>query len=613
MYRTGDLARYNENDELEYLGRIDNQVKLRGFRIELGEIESRAAQYEGIRTVTAQVRRDTLVLYYTADGEIDPDGLKAFLAETLTEYMVPEIYMRLENMPMTPNGKINLKALPDPDISDRQAPYAPPRNPVERTLCAAFAEVLGLDAETFGIDDDFFALGGNSIRCMKAVSIANISKLSISDIYLLKTPARISEALFGMDEDDFSEEQARRMSVRATPGQLNMMDYQFTHAKSVMYNIPSLYRIDDSIEDDRLASAVNAVIRNHPALCTVFDTDEEFSFVQCCRPDLLRDVQWEDIAPDDLHSTINSLVRPFTDYRRPLFRIRLLRCGRLRYLFMDMHHMISDGFSVGVLRENILRAVRGEPLPEDYYYTFLLREQKAAQTSAYAEAKQYFSNLLGDTRWCNIPKPDFASWDSEGAEEMIGLSLTLKQMEEAQARLKASGNVICLAAGALALQEYCKKEDVLLNWINDNRSRAGNETTVGLLFKILPVALHMDEYSGKKSLVEEIRRQTEAGFVHSICDYQEITELALEDSIEINYLPGLADAEEQTDETGILEEVELTEAHNAAGGRVGMYIGDMDGVLVVSCSYQKRIYAPGSMRRFLELFRKHLHAIVLEP
>ena len=95
--------------------------------------------------------------------------------------------------------------------------------------------------------------------------------------------------------------------------------------------------------------------------------------------------------------------------------------------------------------------------------------------------------------------------------------------------------------------------------------------------------------------------------------YQEIMEKALEDSIEINYLPGLADGEEQTEETGILEEVELAEVHNAAGGRAGMYIGDLDGVLAVSCSYQKRIYAPGSMRRFLELFRKHLHAIVLEP
>jgi bacitracin synthase 3 len=611
MYRTGDMARYNENDELEYLGRIDNQVKLRGFRIELGEIENRASQYERISAVSAQVRRDTLVLYYTSEGEIDPDALKAFLAETLTEYMVPEIIMRLENMPMTPNGKINLKALPDPDISDRQAPYAPPRNPFERTLCEAFAEVLGLDAETFGIYDDFFALGGNSIRCMKAVSVANIRQLSISDIYRLKTPARISEALFGMEDDDINEEQARRMSVTATPGQLSMMDYQFTHAKSVMYNIPSLYRIDDSIGDDRFAEAVNAVIRNHPALCTVFEPDEEHDFVQRCCPDLLSPVQWEDIAPEDIHDTIDGLVMPFTSFRRPLFRIRLLRCGRLRYLFMDMHHMISDGFSVGVLRENIQRAVRGEPLPEDYYYTFLLREQKAAQTTAYAEARQYFGNLLGDTDWCNIPKPDFASWDSEGAEEMIGLSLTMKQMEEAEARLKVTGNVICLAAGALAMREYSNREDVLLNWINDNRSRAGNESTVGLLFKILPVALHMDEYPDEKTLIEEIRRQTDAGFAHSICNYQEITEKALEDSIEINYLPGLDDGEEGADETGILEGVELADRHSAAGERVGMYIGDMDGGLAVSCSYQKRIYAPGSMQRFLELFRKHLRAIVL--
>ena len=196
---------------------------------------------------------------------------------------------------------------------------------------------------------------------------------------------------------------------------------------------------------------------------------------------------------------------------------------------------------------------------------------------------------------------------------MIGLSLTLKQMEEAQARLKASGNVICLAAGALALREYSGREDVLLNWINDNRSRAGNESTVGLLFKILPVALHMDEYPDVKTLVEEIRRQTDTGFAHSICNYQETTEKALEDSIEINYLPGLANGEEGTEETGILEEVELADRHSAAGERVGMYIGDMDGVLAVSCSYQKRIYAPGSMRRFLELFRKHLQAIVLEP
>ncbi|MER2182807.1 MAG: amino acid adenylation domain-containing protein, partial [Clostridia bacterium] len=613
MYRTGDLARYNENDKLEYLGRIDNQVKLRGFRIELGEIENRASQYEGIGTVSAQVCRDTLVLYYTAGREIDPDSLKAFMAETLTDYMVPSMYIHLEKMPMTPNGKIDRRALPEPVVSAGRAPYAPPRTPAERALCAAFASVLSLDAESFGIHDDFFVLGGSSIGAMKAILLAKIPQLSIADIYRHKTPARIAEALNGAEEEPVSEQQAREVSVPATPGQLSMMDYQFTHAKSVMYNIPALYRIADSVADDRLAAAVNTVLRHHPALCTVFEPDEEDRFVQRCRPDLLAPVVWEDIPPESLHAAIDALITPFTDYRRPLIRVRLLRCGALRYLFMDMHHMISDGFSVGVLRENMLRTLRGEPLPQDYYYTFLLREQKASQSAAYEEAKQYFRNLLGTTDWCNIPKPDFVSWDPAVGEEHIGLSITLDQMHRAEARCKASANVLCLAAGALALQEYSGRRDILLNWINDNRSRSGNETTVGLLFKILPVALHMDEYADAKMLIEEIRRQTDEGFAHSICNYQEIVENALEDSIEINYLPALAREETPSDEPEILEEVELPDRHNAAGERVGMYIGDLDGVLAVSCGYQKHIYAPGSMHRFLQLFRKHLRGIVLVP
>ena len=111
MYRTGDLARYNEDGQLEYLGRIDNQVKLRGFRIEMGEIETRASQFDGIAQVAAAVKKDQLVLYYTSAGNapIDAEQLRRFLSETLTEYMVPTVYMPLAAMPMTPNGKIDRK------------------------------------------------------------------------------------------------------------------------------------------------------------------------------------------------------------------------------------------------------------------------------------------------------------------------------------------------------------------------------------------------------------------------------------------------------------------------------------------------------------------------
>ena len=121
MYRTGDLARYNEEGQLEYLGRIDTQVKLRGFRIELGEIESRASQFAGIRSAAAEVRKDNLVLYYVSDNETDNDKLKAFLSESLTEYMIPSVYVRLPEMPFTPNGKIDRKALPAGTFRRRQS------------------------------------------------------------------------------------------------------------------------------------------------------------------------------------------------------------------------------------------------------------------------------------------------------------------------------------------------------------------------------------------------------------------------------------------------------------------------------------------------------------
>ena len=121
MYRTGDLARYNEDGELEFMGRIDNQVKLRGFRIELGEIEARAAQYPGITAVAAEVKvknnTQHLVLYFVSSKEINKDELQEFMGQTLTDYMVPNVYMQLEAMPMTPNGKVNRKLLPEPVIN----------------------------------------------------------------------------------------------------------------------------------------------------------------------------------------------------------------------------------------------------------------------------------------------------------------------------------------------------------------------------------------------------------------------------------------------------------------------------------------------------------------
>ncbi len=153
IYRSGDLARYNEDGQIEFCGRMDSQVKLRGFRIELEEVESIALKYPGIRQAAAEVRNDTLCLYYTAETVIDETALREFMGQTLTDYMLPGWFGRIEKMPETPNGKLDRKALPEPAVSVRKTPYEAPTNDTERKLCTAMEEVLGAESNTIGIQE----------------------------------------------------------------------------------------------------------------------------------------------------------------------------------------------------------------------------------------------------------------------------------------------------------------------------------------------------------------------------------------------------------------------------------------------------------------------------
>ncbi len=198
MYHTGDLCRWNDDGQIEYLGRIDTQVKLRGFRIELGEIESKALNIDGIRQAAAEVRKvmgnEHLVLYYTvADGfSLSEDSIRAALsASSLAEFMVPDAYMCLETMPMTPNGKINRKALPVPELK-RATEYVAPEGETEQLFANIFAEVLGI--EQVGALDDFFEIGGTSLNAIKVIVEAGKHGVQIvfNDLFNQKTPRSLA-------------------------------------------------------------------------------------------------------------------------------------------------------------------------------------------------------------------------------------------------------------------------------------------------------------------------------------------------------------------------------------------------------------------------------------
>ena len=201
MYHTGDLCRWNEDGQIEYMGRIDTQVKLRGFRIELGEIESKALNIEGIRQAAAEVRKvmgnEHLVLYYTVvDGSaIDDEAIRSALAaSSLADYMVPDVYMQMDSMPMTPNGKINRKALPAPEMK-RASAYEAPKGEKEELFCSIFSDILKI--KEVGATDNFFEIGGTSINAIKVIVEASKHGVQIvfNDLFNLKTPRALASFL----------------------------------------------------------------------------------------------------------------------------------------------------------------------------------------------------------------------------------------------------------------------------------------------------------------------------------------------------------------------------------------------------------------------------------
>ena len=228
MYHTGDLCRWNEDGQLEYISRIDTQVKLRGFRIELGEIESKALNIEGIRQAAAEVRKvmgnEHLVLYYTLveGASLSEEGIQLALAtSSLAEYMVPDVYMRLDVMPMTPNLKINRKALPIPEMK-RATEYVAPVGETEELFCHIFSEVLKI--EEVGATDNFFEIGGTSINAIKVIVEASKQGVQIvfNDLFDQKTPRALAAFVNGNDAENTSESD----DSSEVNGQQSMVDGQ---------------------------------------------------------------------------------------------------------------------------------------------------------------------------------------------------------------------------------------------------------------------------------------------------------------------------------------------------------------------------------------------------
>jgi amino acid adenylation domain-containing protein len=367
IYRSGDLARYRPNGDLEHLGRMDHQVKVRGFRIELGEVETVLAAHPGVREAVAVVREDEagdriLVAYVVPVGpEVTAAALRDYVRERQPDPMVPSKFVLLDQLPLTEHGKVNRRALPKPEQTATAGDGAVPSTPAEAVLAEIWADLLKL--ERVGVEDNFFALGGDSIKAVRLVSRANErlgGGIKIQDVFTHQTIRDLAAAQRGAATGERGAALARHPRPEHLPlsfAQERLWFLDQIQPGSPVYNIPLALGLRGNLSWPVLAASLCAVAARHEALRTIF-VQIGGRPVQVISPSL-------DLAPPvvDLAAlpaghrdgeasrlSAREATRPYDLAQGPLVRATLLRLAADHHIALFcMHHIVSDGWSMGVL------------------------------------------------------------------------------------------------------------------------------------------------------------------------------------------------------------------------------------------------------------------------
>ncbi|MCR5772431.1 MAG: amino acid adenylation domain-containing protein, partial [Butyrivibrio sp.] len=608
-YHSGDLCMWNPDGKVRIFGRIDNQIKLRGFRIELDEIEKVMSEFDGINSGAVKVvktgAKEFLAGYYTCENEPDMDAYVGFLKDKLPEYMVPQIIRRVEEMPLTTNGKIDRKALPVPDISELKAEYVAPENDIERRLCIAFAKALGMDEDAIGTEDDFAELGGDSLKAMAVLAYAEIEGLTAADIFQKRTVKKIAVSLLAKDNEDLDEKEkkARTVPHRPSPMQIKMIDNQLYNPGSTMWsNTHFFVRFKKEIDADRLCDAVKTAINNHPGLAVVFEFDDECNLQQRYDPSIIPDLKVEDISEEDVEKLAKNLVCPFKRILNScLFRARVFRTDTNSYLFMDVHHLLMDGPSLGVLLTDITNAYFGRELPKDYYFALLEDADMAYSDGRREKDREYFENAYGKNgeNYHYIPKQDHKSNKNSQGERPRRLSFNSEQMKEAEKYWGVSHSCMAIATALITLSDYEGADNVMTNWIFNNRLSPESEHVVGMLIKNSPVGLDISKFDSMQDLLLEVKRQVIEGIAHSSYDYFVGFDSAFNtDPMEVNLQIEINGSEIDELEP---EQIELDEPYLAAGERFEIEFLEnvfADDGLDLEIDYIPELYDEESIIRF---------------
>ncbi|MBA3920449.1 MAG: amino acid adenylation domain-containing protein, partial [Nostocaceae cyanobacterium] len=653
LYKTGDLARYLSDGNIEYLGRIDNQVKIRGFRIELGEIEALLSQHPALAqtVVTAgeNISGDRrLVAYIVAHQGQTPtiNDLQNFLSRKLPDYMVPSAFVMLEALPLTLNGKVDHRALPAPDAIalTGELDFVAPRNPTEEALAGIWSKVLGI--EKVGIYDNFFNLGGHSLQIIQVLAYCwqeLYVQIPLRQFFKSPTVADLAVAIAesqnqgtGVSNYEIIPQKTHQKSVPLSSAQQRLWFLEQLEPNSANYHICKVVRLTGSLNVAVLQQSLDAIVACHEVLRTSFIL-ENGSPIQIINATQAVELTLVDL-PDcpERETQIQQHLqqesqRPFNFSKDLMLRGCLLQIAPQEHiLLLVMHHIASDGWSIGILwnqlKEFYTAFLNGEPIPLPtmpiQYADFAVWQRQWLSGQEFEKQLNYWKQQLADANPVlelptDYPRPLVQTY--RNASKFLVLNQALTVALKALSRQEGvTLFMTLLAAFQILLYRYSGQEDIIVGSPIAGRNRTELKNLIGFFVNTLVLRANLSGSPSFREFLAQVSQVALGAYTHQDMPFQKLVEnLKLERDLSRNplfqvwfnmlnlediqlKLPGLA-----------VESVFLPEA--ASKFDLSLYIQEQNQGIQLELDYNADLFTPERMQEMLNQFHYLLNQIVANP
>ena len=538
MYKTGDLAKWLPGGNIEFMERKDNQIKIRGYRIELGEIENNLLSYKDIKhlVVLDKELNDNnkyLCAYYVSDKKLSDEEIKKYLNNKLPEYMIPQFFIRIENIPLNYNGKIDKKALLKINITRSKSKCEKPNNQIEEKLLEIWKDILKIDNQ-ISTNDNFFNIGGHSLKAVILISkiykTFNI-KITLKDIFDNPTIKLLSDYMNKLDKKVYNsiKQVQNKEYYELSPAQNSLFIINQIE-NNTAYNMPYIYKLNGNINKNDLETAFKKLIDRHESLRTSFEFQNDRPF-QRIHKDYSFNIVYLQANGESILDIIDKSIKPFNLNEAPILRVKLIELNKGKYiLFIDMHHIISDGLSIKIFIEELVKLYNGENLKNiNIQYKDYSEWKNNTLKSEESENQERFwlSKLKGELPILDLPldntRPVIQDFNGDNIMFTLGKEST-KKLKEMCNEYNVTLYMLLLAIYAIMLNKYTSQEDIIIGSSVSGRSHPDLENIIGMFVNTIAMRNYINIDSTFIEFLNEARQNCLESFLNQDYPFEKLVD-----------------------------------------------------------------------------------------